>query len=76
MTTNTKESVLLSPYGGDLINLLCPDEETQAVAVCANSLPKLQPSECSLCDLELLAVGVFSPLDRFMGQADYRRVLA
>jgi sulfate adenylyltransferase len=28
-----------------------------------------------LCDLELLANGAFSPLDRFMGQADYERVV-
>ncbi len=72
MTTNTKEYVLLSPYGGDLINLVAPDEETQALAAYANSLPTLQLSERSLCDLELLATGAFSPLDRFMGQSDYR----
>ena len=29
----------------------------------------------ALCDLELLATGAFSPLDRFMGKADYERVL-
>lgn len=29
-----------------------------------------------MCDLELLAVGAFSPLDRFMGRADYESVLA
>ncbi|MCD4685056.1 MAG: hypothetical protein K8S97_03865 [Anaerolineae bacterium] len=28
-----------------------------------------------MCDLELLAVGAFSPLDRFMGEADHQRVL-
>jgi sulfate adenylyltransferase len=76
MTTETKEPVLLSPYGGDLINLVCPDEEAKALAVYANSLPALQLSERSLCDLELLAVGAFSPLNRFMGKADYERVLA
>lgn len=76
MTTNTIESGLLSPYGGDLINLVCPDDETRELAVYAHSLPALQLSERCLCDLELLAVGAFSPLDRFMGQADYGRVLA
>ncbi|MBN2392763.1 MAG: bifunctional sulfate adenylyltransferase/adenylylsulfate kinase, partial [Anaerolineae bacterium] len=29
----------------------------------------------NLCDLELLAVGGFSPLDRFMSKANYQRVL-
>jgi sulfate adenylyltransferase len=76
MTTNKKEPLLLSPYGGGLINLVCPEEETRALAAYANSLPALQLSERSLCDLELLAVGAFSPLDRFMGQSDYKRVLA
>jgi len=38
-------------------------------------VPSLQLSPRSLCDLELLATGAFSPLDRFMGEADYRRVL-
>ena len=33
-------------------------------------------SDRSICDLELLATGAFSPLDRFMGAADYARVLA
>jgi sulfate adenylyltransferase len=75
MTTET-EPVLLSPYGGELINLICPDDETTALVAYANSLPALQLSERSLCDLELLAVGAFSPLDRFMGKADYQNVLA
>jgi sulfate adenylyltransferase len=76
MTTETNDPVLLSPYGGDLINLVCPDEEAKTLAVYANSLPALQLSERSLCDLELLTVGAFSPVDRFMGKADYQSVLA
>src|SRR6266508_1560369 len=76
MTPETQESSLLPPYGGELINLVCPDEETKALPVYANSLPALQLSERSLCDLELLAVGAFSPLDRFMGRADHQSVLA
>jgi sulfate adenylyltransferase len=32
-------------------------------------------SDRSICDLEMLATGAFSPLDRFMGAADHQRVL-
>ncbi len=41
----------------------------------AGSLPSLVLSERSVCDLEMLALGAFSPLDRFMGKEDYERVL-
>ena len=41
----------------------------------ANTLPSLQLSERAVCDLELLATGGFSPLDRFMGRAHHERVL-
>jgi sulfate adenylyltransferase len=75
MTSQIKEPQLLPPYGGDLINLLCPNDEAKELAVYANSLPVLQLSERSLCDLELLATGAFSPLNTFMGQADYQSVL-
>lgn len=70
------ESILISPYGGHLVNLVVSEAEQAAVFEHANSLPSIQISTRSMCDLELLATGAFSPLDRFMGQADYERVLA
>ena len=41
----------------------------------AKELPTIRLSDRCICDLELLATGAFSPLDRFMGAADYARVL-
>lgn len=41
----------------------------------AKELPTIHLSDRAICDLELLATGAFSPLDGFMGAADYRRVL-
>jgi len=41
----------------------------------AMQLPSVQISERTLCDLECLAIGAFSPLDRFMGKEDYQSVL-
>ena len=66
---------LISPYCGELVNLLVADEEHRELIEYANQLPSLQLSPRSMCDLELLSIGAFSPLDRFMGKADYTRVL-
>lgn len=41
----------------------------------AKELPTIKLSDRAICDLELLATGAFSPLDRFMGSKDYARVL-
>lgn len=41
----------------------------------AKELPTIKLSDRAICDLELLATGAFSPLDRFMGAKDYARVL-
>ncbi|MCB9452220.1 MAG: bifunctional sulfate adenylyltransferase/adenylylsulfate kinase [Anaerolineaceae bacterium] len=68
-------STLIAPYGGKLVNLLVSPAELDELKTYAGTLPSVQLTERALCDLELLAVGAFSPLDRFMGQADYERVL-
>jgi sulfate adenylyltransferase len=66
---------LITPYGGTLVNLFVPSQEMEAVKAYAAGLPSLQVSERVMCDLELLACGAFSPLDGFLGQEDYQRVL-
>lgn len=66
---------LIGPYGGELVDLLAHPEERDEVRAYANRLPSIQISERSVCDLELLACGAFSPLDRFVGQENYRRIL-
>lgn len=67
---------LIEPFGGQLVDLLVVEDERLAeLRDLASTLPTLQLSERSVCDLELLATGAFSPLDRFMGQRDFERVL-
>jgi len=66
---------LITPYGGKLVNLLIDGEPRQALIARPNQLPSFKISPRALCDLELLATGGFSPLDRFMGKADYESVL-
>lgn len=73
----TNESIhLISPYGEHLVDLIVPEVERPDLKAYASGLPSLQLSERALCDLELLAVGAFSPLGRFMGAADYARVVS
>ncbi len=67
---------LISPYGGNkLANLVLAGKERDEVLARATQLPSIKITMRNLCDLELLATGGFSPLDRFMGKADYERVL-
>ncbi len=71
-TTTTK---LISPCGGQLVGLAASSETRDDLLSRAKELPSLQLSERALCDLELLATGAFSPLDRFMTSADHARVV-
>jgi sulfate adenylyltransferase len=76
LITMTEEAVkLITPYGGKLVNLLISGSEREQMVAQASRIPSIQLEPRALCDLELLAVGGFSPLDRFMGAADYQRVL-
>ncbi len=69
------DTFLIPPYGGRLINLVVSHEEREELLAESSRLPSIQISMRSLCDLELLATGGFSPLTGFMGRADYERVL-
>jgi sulfate adenylyltransferase len=75
MTDKPKEGKLIAPYCGKLVNLVVDEGERQELLERSNRLPSIRISARALCDLELLATGAFSPLDRFMGKADYERVL-
>ena len=75
MTKQVKKSQLISPYGSQLVNLVVSGEERQELLERSRGLPSVQISARALCDLELLATGAFSPLDRFMTKFDYERVL-
>ncbi|HLE15076.1 MAG TPA: bifunctional sulfate adenylyltransferase/adenylylsulfate kinase [Anaerolineales bacterium] len=75
MKDTNKHSQLTAPYGGKLVNLVVEGEEREELLARSNSLPSVKISARALCDLELLATGAFSPLDRFMSRVNYERVL-
>ncbi|WP_020466758.1 bifunctional sulfate adenylyltransferase/adenylylsulfate kinase [Singulisphaera acidiphila] len=65
-----------SPYGGTLVDLLVNDARAAEMKATAKDHASLTLDERALCDLELLAVGGFSPLRGFLGKADYERVVS
>lgn len=70
---NTGASI--SPHGGTLISRVLRGVIREAALERARDLPGIQLSPASVSDLELIAVGAFSPLAGFMGQADYQSVV-
>ncbi len=66
---------LIRPYGGKLKSLLVEPQEAAELKAKASRFPSIQLSERSMCDLELLAVGAFSPLDRFVCEKDHNRIV-
>ncbi len=73
--TGIRSELLIPPYGGTLVDLRAPEDALPDLRARASTLPSIQLSDRAVCDLELLAVGAFSPLDRFVGREDYERIL-
>jgi ATP sulfurylase/adenylyl-sulfate kinase len=65
----------IAPHGGRLINRLVTGDQRTALLEKARSLPKIQLDERAQSDVEMIAVGAFSPLRGFLGAADYRSVV-
>lgn len=66
---------LISPYGGDLVDLNIDQARAETLCQQAIDFPSLDLNQQQLSDLELLLNGGFSPLRGFMNQADYNSVL-
>ncbi len=64
-----------TPHGGKLVNRFVEKTEIQGLDQHAGSLKKVILNDREISDLELIATGVFSPLEGFMGSADYTCVL-
>ena len=64
------------PHGGKLINRVLEGSVRQKWLERAQKVPRVELNARQLSDLQLIAVGAFSPLEGFMGQRDYQSVLA
>jgi sulfate adenylyltransferase len=65
----------IAPHGGTLINRIATPDQRAEFLDKADHLPRVELDERAVSDLELIAIGGFSPLVGFMGQADYERVV-
>ena len=66
---------LIPPHGGALVDRVLRGSLREAAREKAQFLPKIPLSRMNLADLEMIAVGAYSPLTGFMRRADYERVV-
>lgn len=65
----------IAPHGGTLINRVASPAQREEFLSKATHLPRVQLEARAVSDLEMIAIGGFSPLTGFMEQADYDRVV-
>jgi sulfate adenylyltransferase len=68
-------SQLIRPHGGKLINRTLEGRDLEQSIDRAEKLPRLKLNSRQLSDVELIAIGAFSPLTGFMGKKDYENVV-
>ncbi len=70
----TDTNGLIPPYGGELKNLIIKDKNLKKDLI-SKANYEFECSERNACDVELLMVGAFSPLEGFMDEINYNSVI-
>lgn len=65
---------LIPPHGGTLVNRIVSPAEAKSLASEAANLPTITLSTKQACDLEMIAIGAFSPLTGFVKKADFESI--
>lgn len=65
----------IQPHGGKLISRIAEGKERAGLLEKAQALKAVHLNEREVSDLEMIACGAFSPLEGFLGEADYASVI-
>ncbi|MFN0109122.1 MAG: sulfate adenylyltransferase, partial [Blastocatellia bacterium] len=65
---------LITPHGGKLVNREAQGAERENLLRASATLPSVTINARAEADLELIAIGALSPLEGFLGEADYLSV--
>lgn len=65
----------LNPHGGVLVNRVATGERREALLAEAATLKSITINTWTISDLDLIAVGAFSPLTGFLNETDYHSVV-
>ena len=66
---------LIDPHGGELVSNMASEVERVDLQERSRGLPEITVGSRQLADLEMLAIGTYSPLSGFMKRADYLGVV-
>ena len=68
------QSKLVPPHGGKLVDRMASAADAQKLKDAAGSMPSITMSAKQVCDLEMIAIGAFSPLEGFVGPEDFASI--
>jgi len=66
---------MIQPHGGKLVERVLKGAKKDKALERAKRLPRLKLDSESVSDVENIATGVYSPLEGFLGEKDFRNVL-
>ena len=65
----------IAPHGGELISRIASNDQKADLLTKSDGQPAIGLDDRALSDLQMIAIGGFSPLTGFMNQADYNSVV-
>ena len=66
---------LIEPHGKQLINRSLEGNERQDLFEQAHALPRITLSTRNIADLQCIATGIYSPLEGFVNEAEYKSIV-